>query len=48
VSLGLISETGGNGVLSVLGKESNGEYIAMLDMATGKLLAQKIFRLGNK
>jgi len=50
VTMGLSSLTGvdgkGEGVVSITGRESYGDYVEILDRATGKVLAHKVYRQG--
>jgi hypothetical protein len=36
----------GEGVITVIGREAYGDYIEILDMLTGKVLAQRVYREG--
>jgi hypothetical protein len=36
----------GEGVVSITGRESHGDYVEILDRATGKVLAHKVYRQG--
>jgi hypothetical protein len=36
----------GEGAIKITGRESYGDYIEVLDRATGKVLAHKIYRQG--
>ena len=50
VTMGLLSLTGtenaDEGIVSITGRESYGDYVEMLDQKTGRVLAHKVYREG--